>query len=296
MALPVPDRSLRVPTRLREHTVEIAVHDWGVRSNARVIVCAHGLSRNGRDFDVFAPAMCARFSDVRVLSFDVPGRGESDWLPEVSDYVIPTYAELLAQALVSLGVTTFDWVGTSMGGLIGLVLALRKDLTVRKMVINDVGPKLERAALERIGTYMRAKPPEFETYEALFAAAQFALAPFGPLTNEQKQHLVRTSCVKSTYGANSGECWRFNSDPKIAQAFVDALSAPEVDLWPLWSALPCPVLILRGEHSDLLSQSTAHKMLATHPRALLHTVADTGHAPMLMDAPTIARVAEFLAV
>jgi pimeloyl-ACP methyl ester carboxylesterase len=279
-----------VVCRLREHTIHVNVHDWGNVSHARLIVCVHGLSRNGRDFDVFASALS---DDARVLSFDVPGRGQSDWLPEVSDYVIPTYVELLAQALTSLGVKSFDWVGTSMGGLIGMGMALRKEFSMRKLVINDVGPVIERAALERIGVYMRMKAPQFESYEALYAAAQFALAPFGPLTEEQKQHLVRTSSIKNTYGAT--EQWQFNSDPKISDAFLAALAAPEVDLWPFWSAISCPTLILRGEHSDLLSNPTAQKMLTTHPRAQMHTVADTGHAPMLMDAPTISRVAAFLA-
>jgi pimeloyl-ACP methyl ester carboxylesterase len=286
MPIPKPARTQRIPTRLREHTINIVAHDWGDERHSHVVVCAHGLSRNGRDFDVFAYAMSEH---ARVLSFDVPGRGKSDWLPEVSDYVIPTYVDLLAQALGALDVHRFDWVGTSMGGLIGMGIALADPLSAGKLVVNDVGPVIERAALERIGTYMRMKVPVFDSFDALNAAAQFALAPFGPLTVEQKLHLVRTSSAQGEDGK-----WRFNSDPKISDAFLAALAAPEVDLWPMWTTIKGPILILRGEHSDLLSSATATKMLETNTDATLHTVADTGHAPMLMDAATIARIAAFL--
>jgi pimeloyl-ACP methyl ester carboxylesterase len=285
--IPTPHRRTTADVTLRNIKKTLVFHDWGDVSAAQVVVCAHGLSRNGRDFDVIAQRMADK--GARVLAVDVPGRGESDWLDHTSDYNVPTYAQLIAQALRALGVSRFDWIGTSMGGLIGMALALNAPGDMRKLVVNDVGPEIERAALERIGGYMRVAPPPFPSYEVLFAAAQFAIAPFGPLTDEQKHHIVRTSCAPGADGL-----WRFNTDPKISEAFVSSLGEPIVDLWPLWRAITQPMLVLRGVHSDLLSAATLARMLSDNPLAQAHTVADTGHAPMLMDAPTIERVEAFL--
>ncbi len=284
--IPTPPRKLSLPYRLHGAQKQMVFHDWGDAANPRVLVCVHGLSRNGRDFDIFAHAMAA---DYRVLCPDVPGRGESAWLDRVDDYAIPVYAKLIGTILAQQGIAHYDWVGTSMGGLIGMVLAATPIAGLQKFVINDVGPEIERAALERIGMYMGMRLPAFDSFAQLLEAALPAIASFGPLTAPQQRHLVRTSCTQNELGK-----WEFNNDPKIGEAFVATLAAPSVDLWPLWRAVKQPTLILRGEHSDLLSPATLARMLSERKNVAAETIPDTGHAPMLMDAPTIAIVRDFL--
>jgi pimeloyl-ACP methyl ester carboxylesterase len=225
----------------------------------------------------------------RVLCPDVPGRGLSDPLPSAKDYVIPVYAQIMQQMLIQMQIKHYDWIGTSMGGLIGMVVAATPGNTMRSFVCNDVGPSIERAALERIGVYMGMRPPAFESYEQLYRASLLAINSFGPLSDEQKDHIVRTSCARGDDGK-----WRYTSDPKIGEAFVAALAQPAADLWPLWNAIRTPTLVLRGEHSDLLSAETFVRMKAERTNVATHEVANTGHAPMMMDGPTIDVVTEFI--
>ena len=263
----------------------MAVHEWGDAKNPRVVVCVHGLSRNGRDFDVLADALCG---DYRVLCPDVPGRGESDWLASADHYAIPIYIQAMNAMLSEFGVQAHDWVGTSMGGLIGMVMAASPGSKIRRFVINDIGPVIERVSLERIASYV-GKSLLFPTYMALFDAVQPINAGFGPLSDEQKHHIVKTSVQQRADGQ-----WEFKTDPKIGDAFRAGLAQPATDMWPLWSAIKQPVLILRGVNSDLLSAATLEKMVAMHPGAQSITITDTGHAPMIMDEPTINAVKQFL--
>jgi len=263
----------------------MAVHEWGDANNPRVVVCVHGLSRNGRDFDVLADALS---SDYRVLCPDVPGRGESDWFASADHYTIPHYIKAMNAMLTEFGVQTYDWVGTSMGGLIGMVMSATPGSKMRRFVINDIGPVIERASLDRIASYV-GKTPLFPAYKSLFDAVQPINVTFGPLTDEQKHHMVKTSVQERGDGQ-----WEFKTDPKIGDAFRAGLKQPAADMWPLWGAVKQPILILRGVNSDLLSAATLEKMLATHPDARAITIADTGHAPMIMDAPTVNSVKQFL--
>lgn len=267
-------------------TRRMAVHDWGEITNPNVLVCVHGLSRNGRDFDVIADALSDRY---RVLCPDVIGRGESDWYATASEYAIPNYVAAMMKMLGDLGIQQYDWIGTSMGGLIGMVMASMPNSGMRKFVVNDVGPDIQRAALERIAVYVSGRAPTFPDYMSLFNAAQVAIAPFGPLTDEQKHHIIGTSCRKRDDGQ-----WEFNTDPKIGEAFVAGLKLPPGDLWPLWNSICIPTLVLRGRTSDLLSETTFNKMIDLPSNKRGITVEDTGHAPMLMDAPTIAEIRAFL--
>jgi pimeloyl-ACP methyl ester carboxylesterase len=285
--IPKPPRRLHIDVSTSNgDTRRMAVHDWGELTNQNVLVCVHGLSRNGRDFDVIADALSDRY---RVLCPDVIGRGESDWYATAAEYVIPNYVAAMLKMLNDLAIKEYDWIGTSMGGLIGMVMAASPNSGMRKFVINDVGPEIERAALERIAVYMSARPPAFPDYISLYNTAQPAIAPFGPLTDEQKHHIIATSCRKREDGL-----WEFKVDPKIGEAFVAGLKAPAVDLWPLWSSINVKTLILRGRSSDLLSESTTNKMLSHARLSRMITIEDTGHAPMLMDDATIAQVREFL--
>ncbi len=292
--IPKPPRRLHVDVPSHgahgEGSVEtrrMAVHDWGEITNPHVLVCVHGLLRNGRDFDVIADALSDRY---RVLCPDVIGRGESDWYPTVAGYAIPNYVAAIEAMFAALAIREYDWIGTSMGGLIGLAMTSAPTCGMRRFVINDIGPEIERAALERIAMNLSARVPTFADYLSLFNAARPAIAPFGPLTEAQKHHLVATSCRKREDGL-----WEFKADPKIGEAFVEGLQVPPINLWPLWNNIKLRSLIIRGAESDLISTSTINKMLSNLPFSEALTVEATGHAPMLMDAPTIARIREFLA-
>jgi pimeloyl-ACP methyl ester carboxylesterase len=290
--IPKPHRRAIVQFSLGEGETAIhrtmVVHDWGDERHANVVICVHGLSRNGRDFDVMADVLA---KDYRVLCPDVPGRGESDWLASADQYVITNYAVAMQAMLIELGVQRYDWIGTSMGGLIGMAMAFSapgQTSAMKRFIINDVGPEIEREALLRIAAYM-GRPPTFSSFPALFAATLPAILPFGPLSDEARQHIVRTSCQQRTDGL-----WEFKTDPNIGAAFVTAVNQPAVDLWPLWKGLTQPTLILRGEQSDLLSEKTLAKMIETRANVQALTVANTGHAPMMWDAPTIAQIQSFL--
>ncbi len=283
--IPSPHRRSNIAFPVDGVLKHMAVHEWGDAKNSRVVVCVHGLSRNGRDFDVLADALAG---DYRVLCPDVPGRGESDWFASADHYTIPHYIQAMNAMLIELGVQTYDWVGTSMGGLIGMVMAATPGSKMRRFVINDIGPVIERVSLERIAGYV-GKTPLFPTYLALFDAVQPINATFGPLTDEQKHHMVKTSVQQRTDGQ-----WQFKTDPKIGDAFRAGLAQTAADMWPLWEAIQQPLLILRGVNSDLLSAATLKKMVATHPDARAITIADTGHAPMIMDEPTVNAVKQFL--
>ena len=285
--IPKPPRKLHIDVATADGSSRrMAVHDWGEITNSRVLVCVHGLSRNGRDFDVIADALADHY---RVLCPDVIGRGESDWYATASEYAIPNYVAAMMKMLSDLGIRQYDWIGTSMGGLIGMAMAASPASGMRRFVCNDVGPEIERAALERIALYVSGRAPTFPDYMSLFNAAQVAIAPFGPLTDEQKHHIIATSCRKREEGR-----WEFNTDPKIGEAFVAGLKLPPVDLWPLWENISIPTLILRGRSSDLLSESTLNKMVGLSNSKRAMTIEDTGHAPMLMDAPTISEIRAFL--
>ena len=283
--IPKPHRRSSVAFPVDGVLKHMAVHERGHAKNSRVVVCAHGLSRNGRDFDVLADALA---SDYRVLCPDVPGRGESDWFASADHYTIPNYIQAMNAMLTEFGVQTYDWVGTSMGGLIGMVMAATPGSKMRRFVINDIGPVIERVSLERIASYV-GKTPLFPTYMSLFDAVQPINVTFGPLTDEQKHHMVKTSVQVRPDGQ-----WEFKTDPKIGDAFRAGLAQSAADMWPIWGALKQPILILRGVNSDLLSAATLEKMVATHPDARAITIADTGHAPMIMDEPTINSVKQFL--
>ena len=283
-----PHRRSNVAVLMDGVLKHMAVHEWGDEKNPRVVICVHGLSRNGRDFDVVADALS---KDFRVLCPDIPGRGKSDWLASAAQYSIPTYARFINAMLTEFGIQSYDWIGTSMGGLIGMVMAADAGApgsAMKRFVINDIGPVLEPEAIKRIASYV-GLAPNFASYPELYAAARMAITTFGPLTEAQYQHMVSTSCWQRADGR-----WEFNMDPKVGEAFRAGLAAPAADMWPLWLAVTQPTLILRGVNSDLLSAATLTEMVARHPNARALTIAETGHAPMIFDEPTVSAVVDFL--
>ena len=269
----------------------------GAAAPAHVIVCVHGLSRQGRDFDALARTLCQQ-APVRVICPDVVGRGHSDWLQDPMQYQIPVYAAdmlaLLAQVQQQGAIAQLDWVGTSMGGLIGLALAGQAPLPVplRRLVLNDVGPSISWAALQRIGQHL-GQPVQFASQQQGADALWAISASFGPHTRQQWLDL---SLPMLRPGAQGG--WVLHYDPALAQAFAalteDMALAGEQLLWQLYSQVNAQTLLLRGADSDLLSAATAQRMTETGPRAQLVEFAGVGHAPTLVAQEQQQVVADFL--
>ena len=260
----------------------VVYYEWGDPANARVVVCVHGLARNGRDFDVLGEALAPTH---RVLAVDMPGRGNSDWLADPNDYVFSVYLTTLTALIARSGAETVGWVGTSMGGLLGIVAAAQPKSPVARLVVNDIGPTLEPAALARIGGYI-GQDPTFATYDEIERYIRTISAPFGPLTDAQWAHVTRTNVRQRPDGR-----WGLVYDPGIAVPFRNAPAPP--DLWPLWDAIRCPTLVLRGADSDLLSRATADQMAARGSRPAVLEFPGVGHAPMLLSADQVEAVAGF---
>ena len=262
--------------------------EWGARDNPRVVVCVHGLTRNCRDFDALAQAL---EKDFRVVCPDIAGRGKSGWLLDKQQYGLAQYAADITTLLARLsadGEREILWVGTSMGGMIGMVLSCLPQTPIRKLVLNDVGTLIPKASLERIGKYV-GKAPSFKTIEETIAYVRFVSAPFGPLTDAQWEHLTRHNARQTTDGQ-----WTMNYDPGIAAPFQ---KEPHVDIemWPYYDRITCPTLLLRGADSDLLLKDTALAMTQRGPKAKLVEFVGVGHAPMLRAEDQIHAVTEFLA-
>jgi len=266
----------------------MAYVEWGDPENPRVLVCVHGLTRCGRDFDFLAQAMADRY---RVVCPDVVGRGRSDWLRDKSLYALPQYCADMATLLAKLGAEQVDWVGTSMGGLIGMALACQPETPVARLVLNDVGPVVTGVSLQRIGDYLGSAPRFADMGEAE-AFVRSVCAPFGALSDVQWRHLT-VHVMRATADGRVEVAY----DPGLAQPFRDmwlASGGKDVELWPLYDGIRCPTLLLRGALSDLLTHETALAMGARGPRARLVEVPGVGHVPPLMDAAQVAPIREFL--
>jgi pimeloyl-ACP methyl ester carboxylesterase len=266
----------------------MAYWEWGDPANPKVLVCVHGLSRQGRDFDTLAQAMSAEY---RVVCPDVVGRGQSDWLADPSGYQIPAYAADMVTLLARLNAGAVHWVGTSMGGLIGLVVAALKHSPVSRLVLNDVGPVVEPDALARIGSYLGA-PVRWKSLEEAADALWAISQGFGPHTREQWLALTRPM-IKA-----DGDGFIPHYDLAIAVPFrslsPEMVKAGEAQVWAMYESLRCRVLLLRGADSDLLSPATAKAMTERGPKADLREFEGVGHAPMLNSADQVSAVREFL--
>ncbi len=263
---------------------KIAYYVWGKRHATRTVVCVHGLTRNARDFDRLAAALAER--DHRVICIDVVGRGASDWLSDPTLYAYPQYLADMTVVLARLGARQVDWVGTSMGGLIGILLAAQPNSPIRRLVLNDVGPFIPAAAMARIAAYISAVPP-LPDYDA---AAQYIRTIYrntGPCTDADYQAMTAHSIDKLAQGG-----YRLRYDPAIAQNFANIKG--DVDLWAYYDRIQCPTLLLRGALSDVLTAETAQTMTERGPRARLVTVPGVGHFPALMDTAQIELMQDYL--
>jgi pimeloyl-ACP methyl ester carboxylesterase len=254
----------------------VAYTDWGAETASRLVVAVHGLTRNGRDFDRLAAALTASSSPgLRVVCPDVVGRGRSDWLPSAAQYTYAQYMADMATLIARLGVTAVDWIGTSMGGILGMMLAAQPGTPIRRLVLNDVGPTIPRQALARIGEYV-GRDPRFPTLEALEGHLRQTYAPFGPLSDADWRHLAINDHRRLDGGG-----FALGYDPKIGEPFRQAAAA-DLDLWSFWDAIACPVLVLRGEDSDILLPKTLAEMKRRGPSITAASFSGVGHAPALM--------------
>lgn len=266
----------------------MAYWEWGEPRNPRVLVCVHGLSRQGRDFDTLARDLAGHY---RVVCPDVVGRGQSDWLADPMGYAIPGYVADMVTLLARLDAEQVDWVGTSMGGLIGLGLASLAGNPLRRLVLNDVGPTIQWAALQRIGTYL-GQPAHWRTLDEAADALWSISQGFGPHTREQWLALTRPQLKPD------GDGWQPHYDPAIAVPFraitPELAAGAEAMLWQSWDRVNCPVLLMRGAESDLLSAATAAQMGRRGPPVQLQEFAGVGHAPTLVPPDQRQAVREFL--
>jgi pimeloyl-ACP methyl ester carboxylesterase len=292
----------------------VAYLDWGPLASDHVVLCVHGLARNSRDFDFLAAKLARK---CRVICPDVVGRGDSEWLADKSDYRFSTY---LADAAVLLARVTaprrsvlsglfgrwpafrrsakrIDWVGTSMGGLIGMLLAAKPGSPIRRLVLNDVGPFVSWGSLYRLKGYVGGGR-SFPSVAAAESWIREVCAPFGRLTDKQWRHLARHSVFAAEkgnyqlrYDPGIGESMRGHSDPEfpLGPNFLAG-----IDLWSTWAQVRCPVLVLRGADSDVLTRATVDRMQAEKPDLQVAEFGGAGHAPALMDPQQIAAVTRFL--
>jgi len=264
---------------------EIAYIQWGDTRNPRILLCLHGLTRNGRDFDYLAAVLAQEY---RVICPDIVGRGQSDWLKRSEDYSLTVYINDILTLLTELQISTVDWLGNSLGGLIGMSLAAQHPQRIRRLILNDIGAFIPQTALAQIEQYFIHKPDYFQSLEAVdifFRATHQAL---GALTDEQWQHLAY-HCVHLL--PNGGYCLAY--DPKLAQVFQN-FAQQDVVLWATWREVHCPVLILHGLESVLLSTETIAAMQAIHPQTEIVTFPGIGHTPALMSAEQIEVVRQWL--
>ena len=262
----------------------IAYTEWGDADNPNVLVCVHGLTRNGRDFDVLAAAMQDRY---RVICPDVVGRGESQWLSHAADYSYPQYLADMNALIARLNVETVHWVGTSMGGLIGMMLAGQPNSPIRRLVMNDVGPFIPKASLERLAQYV-GRAPAMESLDDVEQYLRVVMAPFGKLTDKQWRHMAEHSARQLPTG-NFG----LHYDLAIADVFKGAVMQ-DVNLWMFWQSVICPVFVIRGAESDLLLRETVEQMKASRGNVSSIEIPNTGHAPALMEEAQVSAVRDFL--
>ncbi len=261
--------------------------EWGDAENPRVVICVHGLTRNCRDFDALATELQ---NDLRVISVSIAGRGKSSWLANPDDYSYPQYmADMttLIGRITATGSNDISWVGTSMGGMLGMLLASRPDTPIRRLVLNDIGATVPKESMARIGAYV-SKILRFKSCEETEAWLRVTLAPFGPLTDAQWRHLTVHNSKQHDDGS-----WSMNYDPNIALPFQKAQTR-DIELWNYYDAIRCPTLLLRGVSSDVLPKDIAVQMTQRGPQPELIEFEGIGHAPALMSDDQIRVVQNFL--
>ena len=262
--------------------------EWGTqvkKERKNTMVCVHGVTRNAHDFDYFAEEMCDAY---RIICPDIVGRGESDHLAEFQGYDYLQYNADMNALLARLNETEVDWLGSSMGGIIGMVLASVSQSPIRRLIINDIGPDITRDALTRIGDYI-GRSGDFDTPEDAELYFREIYSEFGPMSDDDWKHMVQYSTRRTKTGK-----YRIKMDAGVGDAFRDQVSLFDVDMWDTWEKITCPVLILRGKNSSFFSEETAHKMLTCGPEATLVEFDDVGHTPTLRSEEQVGVIRDWL--
>jgi pimeloyl-ACP methyl ester carboxylesterase len=267
----------------------IGYKEWGDPRNSNVLVCVHGVTRVSDDFDRVALALCDRY---RVVCPDVVGRGRSDWLRDPKYYQLPQYVSDMVTLLARLDVEEADWFGTSMGGLIGMGLASLQGSPIRKLILNDIGPGLNFAAISRISGYI-GQEVKFATFEEGESYIRAISAGFGPHTDDEWRKIASDVLRQDQEG-----CWIRHYDLSLAVPFkaetAESTKRAEAALWAAYDAISCPTLLVRGAESDLLTPDVAREMTRRGPKAHLVELPGIGHAPTFMHADQIAIAKDFL--
>ena len=261
----------------------IGYTEWG-RPDAPVLMCVHGLTRNGRDFDPVAERLGDRY---RVICPDMIGRGTSDFAPDPSLYAVPQYLADCVTLIARLDVEQVIWLGTSMGGVIGMLLAALPGNPISRLILNDIGPEIGSVGVEKIASYI-GDDPSFASFEAGEADLRGRMGEFGEHTDDQFRYLSRHYVVQ-----RDGR-WTFHYDPTIAIAFKAAAAQPAVSLWPFYESINCPVRVIRGANSTILNEDCARQMTMRGPKALITEIPNVGHAPTLISDDQLQIVENFL--
>ncbi len=255
--------------------------EWGDLTSQKVVMCLHGFSRNGRDFDYLAQDLAER--GYRVICPDMPGRGKSDWLQNPLDYNYPKHGSEIMTLLARLNVEQIDVVGTSMGGILGMVMSSFPHSPLRKVVMNDVGPFIPSGPQQRIREYLGLYPT-FKNKERAKSYMQQLIGPFGPFTPEQMDHAVLHG-----YFINPEGLYQLAYDPNILINFT----GEDADLWAMWEKVSCPILLIRGEKSELLTLNCVDRMMQKQYVSYVE-FSGIGHAPALNTPEQIKTVVDWL--
>ncbi|MGZ5064027.1 MAG: alpha/beta fold hydrolase [Usitatibacter sp.] len=259
--------------------------EFGRTKSPRVVVCAHGYSGNSRDFDFLARSLA---TGARVICVDIAGRGESDWLASPFSYHFGQFLSDINELVSHLGVKQVDWVGTSMGGLLGMLLASQPASPVRRLVMNDIGAFVPMDALSAIGRNLQA-PERFASLGEVEEHMRRTHRDWGEITPAQWKHIALHGSRRLDGGG-----YRLHFDPAIARLLAPMPFTPGVLLWNAWYRVSCEVLLLRGEHSEVFPRDVADTMLDVKPGTQLAEIPGCGHAPSLMASSQIAIVRNFL--
>ncbi len=264
----------------------IVYREWGPEESEKTLLCLHGLTRNGRDFQRLAEVLARE--GWRVVAPDTVGRGDSQWAASSQVYSYPQYLADMTALIARLKVERLDWLGTSMGGLVGMMLAAQPGSPISRLIVNDVGPFIPKASLQRIARYA-GESPTFASYEAAEAYARETYASFGRnLSPSDWSLMTEVAFVEDDSGR-----YRLRYDPAIADVFKKQ-PIEDVSLWQVWDAIGQPTLVLRGAQSDLLLPETAEEMKVRGPKADLQVFEGCGHAPSLFEADQIEAIACWL--
>ena len=263
---------------------ELAYVEWGDKDNPDVLICVHGLTRNSRDFDYLAYDLQKKY---RIICPDLLGRGKSDYVGQASVYNFAQYMTDMVALLARIGVEKVNWLGTSLGGIIGIMLAAQPNSPLKSLILNDVGMIIPSTALHRIGTYAR-NDLTFSSFDDAVSYFQAILAPMGDLNPEKWKHITKYGTLTSPNGA-----LRLAYDPAIGETFINQ-PTPTLHLETYWQSIHCPLLVLRGEESDFLPPDIVARMLYHQPNAKVVVIPACGHAPSLMETSQIQVVGEWL--